>query len=109
MPAPPCAQRVQEQLLSLILGRVPLGQLDFLGSNIPAEPGEVRGPGVPEKLGGMGLEGAGEREERVGTLSECTYGSIGDGAWGPGHFARLRLGPLGNAGYWARLGHSCPC
>lgn len=57
----------------------------------------------------MGLEGAGEREERVGTLSECTYGSIGDGAWGPGHFARLRLGPLGNAGYWARLGHSCPC
>lgn len=57
----------------------------------------------------MRLEGAREREELVGTLSECAYGNIGDGAGGPGHFPCLRLGPLGHAGYWATLGHSCLC
>lgn len=38
----------------------------------------------------MGLWGAGECEELVGTLVECTYGNIGDGAWGPGHFPHLQ-------------------
>lgn len=61
-------------MLSVILRWVPLGQLDFLGSNVPPEPGEVRGPGVPKKSGGMGLEGAGEREELVGTLIRVYVG-----------------------------------
>lgn len=37
----------------------------------------------PRKVGGMGLEGAGEL---VGTLSECAYGNTGDSAWGTEHF-----------------------
>ena len=95
VPAPPRAQLVQERLLLVVLGWLPLGQLGVLGSNIPAGPGEVRGPGIPEESGGMGLEGAGEL---AGTLSECTYGNIGDGAWGPGHF------PAYDWALWVMLG-----
>lgn len=63
----------------------------------------------PREVGGMGPEGAGEREEPVGTPSESTYGNTGDSAWGPGHFPRPRVGRRGDAGYWVTLGHSCPC
>lgn len=57
----------------------------------------------------MGLEEAGEHKKLVGTLLECAYGNIGDGAWGPGLFPCLQMGPLGNAGCWAELGHSWLC
>jgi len=83
--------------------------MDFLGSSIPAASGGMRGLGVLETSGGMGLEEASERKKLVGTLLECAYGNIGDGARGPGLFPCLQMGPLGNAGCWAELGHSWLC
>lgn len=69
------------------------GQLDFLGSNLPPAAGGLRGPGLLEVSGGMGLQGVGEPKELACILLQCAYGNTGDGAWGPGHVPRLQLGP----------------